>query len=90
MEYKIFNNKKELVQHCNEKTTVLARLASELFNKYITKSRDYKQLQYQFNYSDLQKITFIYKNNYRIIFDNIPTKCGYLDNDKILYHIFNK
>lgn len=74
MEYKIFNDKRELVQHCNEKTTVLARLTSELFNKYITKSKDYKQLQYQFNYSDLQKITFIYKNNYRIVFYNIPTK----------------
>lgn len=89
MEYKIFNDKKELVQHCTEEVTVLARLASELFNKYITKSKDYKQIQYKFNYSDLQKITFIYKNNYRIIFDNIPTKCGYLDNDKMLYHIFN-
>ncbi len=90
MEYKIFNDKKEVVQYCTEKTTVLVQLTKELFNKYILKNKEYKQLQYQYNYSDTQKITFIYKNNYRIVFYDIPTKYGYLDNDKIIYNIFNK
>lgn len=90
MEFIIYNGKKEVVQHCTEETTVLAQLTKELFNKYMLKSKDYKQVQYQYDYSDTQKIIFIYKNNYRIVFNGIPTKWGYLDNDKIIYNIFNK
>lgn len=90
METIVYNEKKEVVQHCTEEIIVLAQLTKELFNKYILKSKDYKQIQYCYNYSDTQKITFIYKTNYRIVFEDIPTKWGYLDNDKIIYNIFNK
>lgn len=90
MEFIVYNEKKEIIRHCKEETTVLAQLTKELFNKYILKSKDFKQLQYCYNYSDTQKITFIYKNNYRIVFEGIPTQCGYFDNNKIIYNIFNK
>lgn len=89
MELKVYNEKREVVRHCTEEVTILGELAKELFNKYILKCKDYKQIQYSYNYSDSQVITFIYKNNYRVVFYDIPTKLGYLDNDKIIREYFN-
>lgn len=79
MNYKIFNDEKEFLMIEEDAKKVIKKLTTELYNKYILKSKDYKQVQYKYNYNDLQKITFIFSNNYRIIFDEIPTRCGYLN-----------
>lgn len=89
MEYIIYNNKKEIINESNDATKVCASLCGDLFNKYVLKSKDFKQVQYKYNYSDIQTITFIYKNNYRIIYKNVPTKMGFLDNYKIAFDIKN-
>lgn len=89
MEYIIYNDKKEIINESKDATKVCTSLCSDLFNKYILKSKDFKQVQYQYNYSDIQIITFIYKNNYRIVYRNIPTKMGFLDNYKIAFNIKN-
>lgn len=79
MKYILYNDKKEIVTEVTDKKEVLERFTEELFNKYVLKSNNYKQVQYKYNYSDRQKITFIYKNNYRCVYDEIPTKCGFFD-----------
>lgn len=89
MEYIIYNDKKEIINESKDTTKVCANLCGDLFNKYILKSKGFKQVQYQYNYSDTQTITFIYKNNYRIIYKNIPTKMGFLDNYKMAFDIKN-
>lgn len=89
MEYIIYNDKREIINESKDIAKVCTSLCGDLFNKYILKSKDFKQVQYQYNYSDTQTITFIYKNNYRIIYKNIPTKMGFLDNYKIAFDIKN-
>lgn len=74
-----YNNKKELVFTDYNKEDVKNKLMSLLYNKLIVKSRYIKNIQYKYNYTDLQKVTFIYYNGYRDIFYNIPTKMGTLD-----------
>jgi hypothetical protein len=74
MKYILYNEKKEIVIEQKDNATVLANFTADLFNKYILKSKDVKQVQYHYNYSDTQKITFIFKNGYRAIYLDIPTK----------------
>lgn len=90
MEYILYNEKKEIVIEQKDEATVLANFTADLFNKYILKSKDFKQVQYKYNYSDMQKITFIFKNEYRAVYSDIPAKCGYLDYCKIAFNIKNK
>lgn len=90
MKYILYNEKKEIVVEQKDNATVLANFTTDLFNKYIVKSKDFKQIQYHYNYSDKQEITFIFKNGYRAVYKDIPTKVGYLDNYKIAFNIKNK
>ena len=90
MKYILYNEKKEIVIKQEDDATVLANFTADLFNKYILKSKDFKQVQYKYNYSDRQEITFIFKNGYRAVYKDIPTKLGYLDNYKITFNIKNK
>ena len=90
MEYILYNEKKEIIIEQKDGATVLANFTADLFNKYILKSKDFRQVQYKYNYSDRQEITFIFKNGYRAIYKDIPTKLGYLDNYKIAFDIKNK
>lgn len=90
MKYILYNEKREIVQENEDGLKVITMLTSELFNRYIAKTKDVKQLQYQYNYTDTQKITIIYKNGWRAIYEGIPTKMGLLDNYKIAFNIKNK
>lgn len=74
MKYILYNEKKEIVIEHEDEAIVLANFTADLFNKYILKSKDFKQVQYQYNYSDMQKIIFIFKNGYRAVYLDIPTK----------------
>lgn len=75
----IYNNKKELVNTINDTEWVKNNFLSLIFNKYIAKSKDIKQVQYNYNYSDKQIITFIHDNGFRSTFKDIPTSWGLLD-----------
>lgn len=90
MKYILYNEKKEIVIEQKDDAIVFANFTADLFNKYILKSRNFKQVQYKYNYSDTQEITFIFKNGYRAVYSDIPTKLGYLDNYKIAFDIKNK
>ena len=87
MIYKIYNDKKEIVRETSDNAKVIASLTADLFNKYILKAKDFKQVQYKYNYSDIQEITFIYKNNFRAVYSEIPTKCGFFDDYKTAFDI---
>ena len=90
MKYILYNEKKEIIIEQKDETIVLASFTANLFNKYILKSKDFKQIQYHYNYRDTQEITFIFKNGYRAIYSDMPTKYGYLDNYKIAFNIKSK
>lgn len=90
MKYILYNERKEIVIEQKDDAIVLANFTTDLFNKYILKSKDFKQVQYKYNYSDMQEITFIFKNGYRATYLDMPTKCGYFDNYKIAFDIKNK
>lgn len=84
------NGKKELVNKWNDEKTNLLQLTAFLYRKTILKSNNLK-IKYNYNYSDLQTITFIdsYENYDGSItktfyeFINIPTNMAYLDIYKI-------
>ena len=90
MKYILYNEKKEVVIEQVDEVVVLANFTADIFNKYILKNKEFKQVQYKYNYNDAQKITFIFKNGYRAVYKDIPTKLGYLDNYKIAFDIKNK
>lgn len=65
--------------YTNEKY-IIAKLLGLLFNKTVAESRHIKRIQYNYNYSDRQTITFIFDNNYKQKFTDVPTS-GSLLND---------
>lgn len=76
---KIYNDKKELVNTIFDKDFIKDNFLQMLFNKYIAKVNSIKQVQYNFNYSDKQKIVFIHDNKWRSVYEGIPTTWGLLD-----------
>lgn len=84
------NEKKELVNVWNDEKQNILQLTAFLYRKTILKASNLK-IKYNYNYSDLQAITFIdtYTNYDGTItktfyeFLNIPTNMGYLDIYKI-------
>lgn len=82
MYLEIYNDKKEKVNELHENIT--EHLLGTLWNKYINKNQNIRQVQYSYNYSDLQKITFIFNNKYRYIYKDIPTTWGSLDISKLI------
>lgn len=74
MKYILYNEKKEIITKKEDDAVVLANFTADLFNKYILKSKDFKQTQYKYNYNDMQKVTFLFKNGYRAVYSDIPTK----------------
>lgn len=83
MQFKIYDNNKNITRIEKNFDAVNKMFLSVLYNKYILKSKEIKQVQYKYNYTDLQTVTFIYSNNYRIVFDYIPTSHGYLEAYKL-------
>lgn len=79
----IYNNEKELVNTITDAEWVKNNFLSLIFNKYIAKSKGIKQVQYNYNFSDRQTITFIHDNGFRSTFKDIPTQCGLLDINRI-------
>lgn len=79
----IYNDKKQVTSVELDGERVAAQLLECLYNKYIVKSGYIKQVQYQYNYTDRQKVTFLFEGGYRQVFHNIPTKMGTLDTHNI-------
>lgn len=83
MEMKTFNSKNELTCTYTNEHYIIAKLLGLLFNKTVTGSRHIKRINYCYNYSDKQNITFIFDNGYKQVFTNIPTSGGLLNDFEI-------
>lgn len=78
-----FNNKKEIIAINFNKEEAKKDLLTLLYNKFIIKASYIKNIQYHYNYTDRQKVTFVFDNGYRNIFYNIPTKLGGIDSTRL-------
>lgn len=79
MELKTFNPQNELTSSYTNEHFIISKLLGLLFNKTVTGSKHIKRIEYCYNYSDKQNITFIFNNGYKQVFTNIPTSGGLLD-----------
>ena len=79
----IFNQNDEIVETFENQTFIISRLLGLLFNKTIAKSRHIKRITYNYNYSNNQSVKFIFDNDYKYEFTDIPTTMTLLDEGKI-------
>ena len=73
MKMEVINPKNEVTTTYTNEKYIIAKFISLLFNKFIAKSQCIKKIVYNYNYSDKQTIKFIFDNNYKQIFYDIPT-----------------
>lgn len=78
-----FNNNKEIIAINFNKEEAKKDLLTLLYNKFINKASYIKNIQYQYNYTDRQNVTFVFDNGYRNTFYNIATKLGGIDSTKL-------
>jgi len=90
MEMKTFNPQNELTSSYTNENFIIARLFGLLFNKTVAGSKHVKRIEYSYNYSDKQTVTFILNNGYKQVFTNIPTSGGLLDDAGIEQILNNK
>ena len=83
MNFKILNEKNEVVNIFEDQTSVTCKLLELLWSKYINKSNWITRIKYQYNYAEYQTITFYLDNKYKYIFEGIPSSSGPLDGYKI-------
>ena len=84
MEKLIVNPNNEVTDKSTNEKEIVVDLLTDLFNRYIAKSKDIKRIYYKYNHSGKQTITMTYSNNYKVIYKNIPTSMGLLDSNKLL------
>ena len=80
---KTINSKNEITDITTDNSIIIARFLGLIFNKTIAKNNSIKKIQYSYNYTDMQKVTIIFDNNYKQVFDGIPTQWGLLDDTEI-------
>lgn len=44
-----------------------------------------KSIRHKYNYNEKQKITFYYSNNFKIIFENVPTTLAHFNYRKLKF-----
>lgn len=83
MELNTYNPNNEITcTHTNQKY-ITAKLLGLLFNKTVVGSKHIKRIKYNYNYSNTQTITFVFDNNYKQEFKNVPVSGGLLDDFEI-------
>ena len=83
MKMNTINSKNEITCTYTDNTYIIARLLGLLFNKTVAGSRHIKRITYNYNYSDKQKIIFIFDNGYKQEFIDVPTSGGLLNDFEI-------
>lgn len=83
MKMNTLNPKNEITCTYTDNTYIIARLLGLLFNKTVVGSRHIKRIKYNYNYSNKQTITFIFDNDYKQEFIDIPTSGSLLDDFEI-------
>jgi len=88
MRYLIYDDKNNLqnIFEKNEKNAVL-KLLEILWSKTIVKSKWIKKITYKYNYTNINTIIFTTDNNYKIVFEGVPTKWADLDIYELLKDI---
>lgn len=72
----VLNEKNEVVNTFDNQKQIVVKLVELLWSKYINKASYIKRITYNYNYSDVQKITFYLDNKYKYIISGIPTSWG--------------
>lgn len=72
----VLNEKNEVVNTFNNQKQIVVKLVELLWSKYINKTSSIKRVSYNYNYSDVQKITFYLDNKCKYIISGIPTSWG--------------
>ena len=80
------NDKNEIIYETNDDLYITTSLLDILFSKYIQKVPKIR-INYQYNYSDKQTIKVTFSNKSKLIYKDVPTKCGYIDVDVIKHSI---
>lgn len=83
MKLEIINTSHKVTEIYTNQQYIIAELLSLLFDKTIAKSKHIRRIAYNYNYSNTQTITFIFDNNCKAVFTNIPVSAGLLDIGKI-------
>lgn len=76
LKMEILNEKNETVNTFNNQKQIIVKLLELLWSKYINKASGIKRISYNYNYSDIQKITFYLDSKYKYIISGIPTTWG--------------
>lgn len=84
LKMEILNERNEVVNSFTDQKEVVTRLLSMLWSKYINKATSIKRISYNYNYSDVQKITFTFDNKFKYVFSGIPTSWGSIEDYKII------
>ena len=76
LKMEILNEKNEIVNTFNNQKQIVVKLLALLWSKYINKASGIKRISYNYNYSDMQKITFYLDSKYKYVISGIPTSWG--------------
>ena len=90
LKMEILNEKNEIVNTFNNQKQITVKLLELLWSKYINKSTSIKRVSYNYNYSDIQTITFYFDTKYKYIISGIPTSWGSIEDYKIIELLKNE
>lgn len=76
LKMEVLNEKNEIVNTFNDQKQIVIKLLELLWSKYINKANSIKKVSYNYNYSDVQKITFYLDSKYKYVISGIPTSWG--------------
>lgn len=76
LKMEILNEKNEIVNTFDNQKQIIVKLLELLWSKYINKASGIKRISYNYNYSDIQKITFYLDSKYKYVISGIPTSWG--------------
>lgn len=90
LKMQILNEKNEIVNTFNNQKEISVKLLSLLWSKYVLKSKNITRISFNYNYSDLQTITFYLDTKYKYFFSGIPTSWGSIEDYKIIELLKNE
>lgn len=71
------NDKNETIETIeNNDNYIIKVLLKTLWNKQMKVTKDIKRIQYNYNYTDKQTVKIIFTNNYKYVFQDVPTQHG--------------
>lgn len=84
LKMEILTEKNEIVNTFNNQKEIVVKLLELLWSKYINKASGIKRISYNYNYSDIQKITFYLDSKYKYVISGIPTSWGSIEDYELI------